>query len=1087
MKQKLIVAFAFLILAATAFGQSSTSTPVTLNTVPSRAVGQPALNAESGNPNLVEGREMWGPGSIAFDTSVSPPIVYISDTNNNRVLAWKNSAGFSNGQPADLVIGQTDKYSTAALGPGTQFSTLLNNPSGIAVSKAGDLYVADSGNDRVVRYPAPFAQNRDYPTTDLIIGQPNFTTKVVNYPNGTPSNTGLNLGFPAGLALDASGNLWVVDSGNRRVLEFPASSLTAGSSAPQAVVELGQLDFNSLQTNINASQMASQMIANQFDIPSQIAFDASGNLYVTDADSNANNFFNRVLVFTPSNGQFSNDQSAARIMGVIESSQTQNLTSTQITALVDQTYMYLPGGLFFLSDGSIGVTDTGYNRILIFPPMAQWPNANTTFSPQASQVIGQSGSFHNKYANANTSPTVLTPPVGANGFSNPFSAAILPSTGELFVVDSGNNRVVVLPPSTATPDTFGNATRVLGQDKMTMGQPNLIEGKEFDFFAETSSGGILLDAGIALDTTGSVPHLYVADPYNHRVLGFYDARKLQPNGFADIVIGEPDFNTALCNYPTGDPNQPTNSNLCYPRGVLTDPQGNLYVADTGNGRVLRFPAPFAGWPNKPVQEQADLVLGQQNFTTVIKDPSDRNMRAPYGLAFSGTNGLVVSDYGDSRVLYIPFSGNGTFQAGTDNGRAATKVFGQPDFVTITTGSATNKMNSPHHIACDTSGLIYVADTVNNRVLIFSDPNSSLTPQANANPALTLPNLSTPQGIYVNPSTGEVWVTSGSTAVRYPKYDTLQLNSASTGTVQAQSNTLALAQDQYGDLFVADASNRVAIYYQGLLAVNGASFYFNTYLAPGEFATVYPKIGTGAATVCGATSLPPWGNGAATQFNGQYPVPTTLGDMQVLFNGTLAPVYYASPTQINFLVPQNAPSTGPVNVIVQQASTGQVFGAGIAQMNPEAPAIFAGGLNCQGTSYNNTFYQAAVDNQDNTVNSQTNAAARGSIITIYATGSGQVNNPPADGALPLGVAPFSTTPLTPRVAIGSGYVDDSTEKPINGQWVLFSGLSPCCAGLWQIDVQIPMATAPGQTFLGIEYNNVPSADTNSPYHLYIWVK
>ena len=317
---------------------------------------------------------------------------------------------------------------------------------------------------------------------------------------------------------------------------------------------------------------------------------------------------------------------------------------------------------------------------------------------------------------------------------------------------------------------------------------------------------------------------------------------------------QPDFNTALCNNPTGDPSQPTASSLCSPNDVLVDPHGNLYVADTGNGRVLRFPAPFSQCPGGPgsancvlpPQEQADLVLGQQTFFGApLRDPSSSTMSAPVGLAFSGANGLLVSDFSDNRVLYIPFSANGTFAGGVDNGKAATKVYGQPDFITITKGNSTSTMTGPRHIASDTSGLVYVTDPTNNRVLIFTDPNSSLTPPANAPAILTLGGLSSPQGVYVNPSTGEIWVTNTGqgACVRFPDYNTLALNPKSTGSVVATDGItvfapLALLQDQYGDLFVADSSNRVAVYFQGLTGLNGASFFTGAPLAPAVFASLF---------------------------------------------------------------------------------------------------------------------------------------------------------------------------------------------------------------------------------------------------------
>jgi sugar lactone lactonase YvrE len=141
-----------------------------------------------------------------------------------------------------------------------------------------------------------------------------------------------------------------------------------------------------------------------------------------------------------------------------------------------------------------------------------------------------------------------------------------------------------------------------------------------------------------------------------------------------------------------------------------DINGNLYVADSVNGRVLRFPQPFNfSGPMEP----ADLVLGQQNFVSQFTDPSSSNLARPYGLAFSGTNGLAVSDVKHNRILYFP-AVNGTFS----NGQAAVKVFGQSQFSAILPGSGESNLNAPRHISTDGNGRIYVADTGNNRIQIF---------------------------------------------------------------------------------------------------------------------------------------------------------------------------------------------------------------------------------------------------------------------------------------------------------------------------------------------------------------------------------
>src|SRR5581483_335989 len=106
--------------------------------------------------------------------------------------------------------------------------------------------------------------------------------------------------------------------------------------------------------------------------------------------------------------------------------------------------------------------------------------------------------------------------------------------------------------------TFAPATRVLGQDNFTMSGINLVEGREFAFLTIQASGGV--DAGVALDETTDVPHLFVADTYNHRILGFRDFRKVQAGSKADIVIGQPDFASNLCNI-SGNPDALTSSTL----------------------------------------------------------------------------------------------------------------------------------------------------------------------------------------------------------------------------------------------------------------------------------------------------------------------------------------------------------------------------------------------------------------------------------------------------------------------------------------------------------------------------------------------
>jgi uncharacterized protein (TIGR03437 family) len=1106
----------YLFAASVALMCATSSFCQTLNSLPSRVLGHPNpeqnSNVVSFTPNLVEGRELFQPQGIALDTSATPPILYVSDTFNHRVLAWKNATSFSNGAFADLVIGQNSAFSTLPQGPAVSSSILVTGfyyPSGLTVYK-GDLYVVDGGNNRILRFPKPFSQTNTPPVPDLVIGQPNLTGHTANYAAtaSAPLNeqgiyTAGSTVYQAGVAFDASGNLWFTDPGNARVLRFPAANIPApnvGSTTGgiRADLVIGQPSLTSTYPKSLASQTNPMLIKNQFGVVSALGFDPAGRLYVVDGyGDNGVTSYGRVLVFATPGSLPSGNGSADRVMGVVPTGEltTLGLTGTAATAMVLQTWVDQPGGIFFLPDGSVGIVDTGYSRIMVFPPYSQWASESTYYSPLAASVVGQGGSFLTVAPNNAQTATVAngTPPASASTFFEPVAAAFLPATNELFVADTYNNRVVVMPLSSGV---FASATRVLGQDRSNTNSANLIEGREFQFVL-----GSTADAGVAVDITGTTPHLYVSDPYNHRVLGYYDARLVTPGKKADLVIGQPDFQTALCNYNPaasngigGDTSLPTQSSLCVPIGLAVDPAGNLYVADARNGRVLRFPAPFAGYPKVATLEAADLVLGQAGFTAQVRQASNSTMVYPYGLAFSGTNGLVVSDATLNRVLYFPFGPSGTFTALTDNGKAATKVFGQADFISKASGTGAGNFNVPMHVSSDGEGRIYVADPGNNRISIFPDPNSPYTPSG-MQAAWTITGLSAPRGVWINPNTDEIWITNtgSATCVRYSSFSSLYSGAPPNLTVPAVSSTLTLATDQIGALYVADASNRVAIYYPALQALNGANFMTNRALAPGLIASLCAP-----ASNCATQAV---AFGSQTAANNQIPVPTVLGDVQVNFNDTPAPLFWVSPYQINFYVPSNAPTSGFANVEVVQESTGQVLAAGLAPMSSSSPGIFAQFPQANSRA-NGAQDQAAVVNQDGSINSSNNAAVRGHLIQIYATGQGVIPGLPADGvpapSSPLIVVPRSLT----QVLIGTCLLSEGTGAPagcpnqpgdvgtagsVASDWIPFTGLAPGFVGLWQINAQIPMAVTPGAAIIKVLFNFTPSTDPAPAFQTVVYVK
>jgi len=225
------------------------------------------------------------------------------------------------------------------------------------------------------------------------------------------------------------------------------------------------------------------------------------------------------------------------------------------------------------------------------------------------------------------------------------------------------------------------------------------------------------------------------------------------------------------------------------------------------------------------------------------------------------------------------------------------------------------------------------------------------------------------------------------------------------------------------------------------------------------------------------------------------VPTVLGDVQVNFNGTPAPLFYVSPAQINFYVPSNAPASGNANIEVVQKSTGQVLAAGLATMSGSSPGIFM-------QQYTGTTRQAAVLNQDNSANSSNNPAVRGHLIQIYATGQGVIPGLPADG-VPAGSSPLIVVPesLT-QVLIGTCLLAEGTAAPLGcpnqpgdvgtsgsvaSNWIPFTGLAPGFVGLWQINAQIPMAVAPGAAVIKVLLNSATSSDPAPAFQTVVYVK
>jgi len=193
----------------------------------------------------------------------------------------------------------------------------------------------------------------------------------------------------------------------------------------------------------------------------------------------------------------------------------------------------------------------------------------------------------------------------------------------------------------------------------------------------------------------------------------------------------------------------------------------------------------------------------------------------------------------------------------------------------------------------------------------------------------------------------------------------------------------------------------------------------------DAASYGPRVAPGAlATIFGQNLA-----SSETEANG-FPLPTTLGGTNVVVQGVQAPLYYVNTTQINFQVPSGLKS-GQASVVVH--ATGGTSSSYTITVISEAPAIF---------QYGNNHAVAQNNDTAHSLNSSTAPAAAGSVITVYLTGQGPVDNPVTDG-LATPASPISTATASATATIG----------PQNAA-VQFLGLTPDNVGLAQANIQVP---------------------------------
>jgi sugar lactone lactonase YvrE len=272
-------------------------------------------------------------------------------------------------------------------------------------------------------------------------------------------------------------------------------------------------------------------------------------------------------------------------------------------ALVNQ--LGEPEGIFLDFKGRLWVADFNGSRVLMFDAASL-----RSSGASADRVFGQ--------PNFATSSSGTT----AEKMGAPYDVCV-DFSDRLWVADAGNNRVLRFD-SVTTKSSGAAADGVLGQA---------------DFITKTRGSGInglQYPSGVTVSAYGA---LYVTCSNGNRIMRFDNAAGLGANAPANAVFGQPDFTTIT---PAT-----TAAKMTAPYGAWITPDDSLWVADSGNNRVLRF----NNASTKPNGAAADGVLGQPDFTSNLAAVTRRGMDFPYIRPFVDAKGsLWIADDGNNRVL-----------------------------------------------------------------------------------------------------------------------------------------------------------------------------------------------------------------------------------------------------------------------------------------------------------------------------------------------------------------------------------------------------------------------------------------------------
>ncbi len=545
----------------------------------------------------------------------------------------------------------------------------FNQPQGIAVSAAGNMFIADWGNNVI----------RNVNTNGII-------TTVAGNGYGAPYSAGYYgdggaatnalLNDPIGVAVDAKGNLFIVDSGNNVIRKVVFNSSVLGPT-----LELNNVGFvNSGAYDVVVSSPYGSVTSTVVNLTITPLPQVTTTALPSGADGVA---YSQTLA--ASGGQI--PYSWTNISGVLPPGLT--LATNGVISGIPTT-----NGTF---NFTVKVTDalsaTATQPLTLTvgsaPSVAIQPTNNSvtiTVGNNVTFVVSVAGNGPFSYQwqlNGTNLPNGIITTVAGNGYGAvyrygsyagdggaatnaelafPFGVTV-DTTGNLLIADWGNGRIRKV-------GNNGIITTVVG---------NGANGYSGNGGAATNAE-LNYPEGVALDAAGN---LFIADNDNNVI------RKVENNGIITTVAGN-----GTDGY-SGDGGAATNAELNYPGGVAVDATGNLLIADWGNGRI-----------RKVGNNGIIATVAGNGISGYFGDggtATNAELNYPGGVAVDATGNLFIADESNKRIRKVAANGIITTVAG--NGTRGYSGDG---------GVATNaELNYPIGVALDATGNLFIADTFNN--------------------------------------------------------------------------------------------------------------------------------------------------------------------------------------------------------------------------------------------------------------------------------------------------------------------------------------------------------------------------------------